>query len=68
MRAYKYALHYEETAKGCKEVAAPIRETIMMLREREVAEQQAAPVTTKPEEWERVGVGMTPGSRTDQTK
>lgn len=62
------ALHHDEIAKGCKQVAAPVRETIMMLREGEAAEQQAAPVTTKPEEWEREGVDMTPGSRTDQTE
>lgn len=44
MRAHRCALYHEEKAKGCQ-VIAPAKGTVMMLREGEVAEQQAAPVT-----------------------
>lgn len=39
------ALYHEKEAKGCKKVIAPIRRAVMMLREEEVTEQQAVPVT-----------------------
>lgn len=45
MRAHRCALYHEEKAKGCQEVIAPVKGTVMMLREGAVAEQQAAPVT-----------------------
>lgn len=45
MRAGRHTLYHKKKAKGCKEVVFLMKRAVMMLREGELAEQQAALVT-----------------------
>lgn len=45
MRAGRHTLYHKKKAKGCKEVVVLMKRAVMMPREGELAEQQAALVT-----------------------
>lgn len=45
MRVDRHTLYHKKKAKGCKEAVAPTKGAVMMLRERKLAEKQAALVT-----------------------